>query len=75
MVFHPNGSSFDRNAPLPLKLHVVKHLCFKLTFFNRTGVFQQPVGQRTFAVIDVSNDRKVANMLAVERHAGNLSVR
>jgi hypothetical protein len=55
-VFHTNGSSFDGDTPLPLKLHVVEHLCLQLTFFNRASVLQQSVGQRTFAVIDVSNN-------------------
>jgi hypothetical protein len=55
-VFHPNCSSFDRNASLPLKFHVIEHLRLELTFLNGASVLQQSVGERTFAVIDVSND-------------------
>ena len=67
-VFHPHRPGLDRDSPLPLQLHVVEHLLFELTFFNGACAFQQPVCQRAFAVVDVGDDREVADVLTVNGH-------
>ena len=48
-----------------LQLHVVERLLAHFAFIERAGFFQQAIGQRAFAVVDVSNDREIANMFAV----------
>ena len=67
-VFHPHRPGLDRDPTLPLELHVVEHLLLELTLFHRAGRLQQPVGQRALAMVDVGDDRKIADVLAV--HGG-----
>ena len=68
LVLHPDSPSLDGDAPLPLQFHVVEHLRLQLPFIDCLGVLQQPVGQGALAVVDVGNDREVADVLAVEGH-------
>ena len=66
-IMHRHGAGFDGDSPLPLQVHVVEHLLAQFSLFDRAGLLQQPIGQRTLAVVDVGDDRKIANVLAV-RH-------
>ena len=68
VVAHANGAGLNRDAPLPLQLHVVEHLLFELPFFNRPGAFQQTISQRALAVVDMGDDREVANVGRVNGH-------
>ena len=62
-VFHLDSVALDGDASLFLKVHVVKHLSFHV--FRRYGVgkLEQTVCQSTFAVVDVCNDAKIADIL------------
>ena len=64
-IAHRDGASLDRDAPLALQVHVVEHLIAHLALAQRVGLFQQAVGQRALAVVDVRDDAVVADVLAV----------
>ena len=53
------------NAALALQIHRIQNLLFHLALGQRAGVFNQAVGQRAFAVVNMGNDRKIAYMLLV----------
>ena len=54
--------AFDGNAALALQIHIVQCLCLHIALADRVGVFQQAVGERTFPVVNVCNNAKVANI-------------
>jgi hypothetical protein len=62
-VVHRDGAGLDRDAALPLDRHVVEQLLLRFTLAHRAGDLHQPIGKRALAVIDVSDDRKIANEL------------
>src|SRR5690606_38302973 len=63
----------DRDAALPLEVHAVEHLRFHLTRLQGACVFEEAVGERRLAVIDVRNDRKIADEPLV--HSDDQSIR
>ena len=65
LVLHRDRVRFDRDPPLPLQRHVVEQLLLHLALGNGARQLQQPIGQRALAVVDVGDDREVANELGV----------
>jgi hypothetical protein len=60
-VVEPDGVGLDRDAALTFEVHVVKDLAFHLALGQRAGQLEQAVGESRFAVIDVRDDREIAN--------------
>jgi hypothetical protein len=54
-------SSFNRDAPFPLDVQVVKDLFFELALRDRSGLQQKLVSERALAMVNMGNDGKVAN--------------
>src|SRR5690348_4780342 len=52
----------DGDAALALDLHAIEHLVPHLARLEPAAKLDQAVGKRRFAVIDVSDDREVADM-------------
>ncbi len=52
----------DGDAALALEGHVVQHLRLHFTVGQAAADLDEPVGQRGLAVIDVRDDRKVADV-------------
>ena len=48
-----------------LQVHVVEQLLAELALGDGAGHFEQPIGQRALAVVDVGDDREIADVLAV----------
>jgi len=63
----------DRDTPLALEFIVVQNLLAHLTPIESARMLEQPVGQRALAMIYVSNDAEVADM--VEAHGDPERVR
>ena len=51
----------DGDAALALEIHRVEDLRFHLARLQRAGHLEEAVGQRRLAVIDVRDDREVAD--------------
>ena len=60
-VIQPDGVRFDGDAALALEVHIVEHLRLHLAAGDGAGQLKQAIGQRRFAVIDVRDDREIAN--------------
>ena len=60
----------DGDAALALQVHRVQHLFHHFARRKRAGRFQQPVRQRGLAVVDVRNDREIADEFAVHEGWG-----
>ena len=59
------GARLDRDPALTLEIHVIEQLLAKLALADRAGLQQQLVGKRALAVVDVRNDREIADELGV----------
>jgi len=55
----------DRDAPLTLELVVIQDLLPHLALVERLGTLEQPIGQRRLAMIDVSDDAKIADLVGL----------
>ena len=62
-VVHLDGVALDGDAALTLQIHVVQHLGLHVLARHRVGDFQQTVGQRALAVVDMRHDAEVAYCL------------
>ena len=58
---HAHGLRLDRDPALALEIHGVEHLVAHLALGHRAGDLQDAVGQRRLAVVDVRDDREVAD--------------
>ncbi len=60
----------DGDAAFPLQVHGIQHLGLHLARSQGSGQLQQAVGQRGFAVINMGNDRKIAQKCSVHGCSG-----
>ena len=63
------GLRLDRDAALALEVHRVEHLLFHLAVGQAAAALDDAVGQRRFAVIDVGDDREIADVVHETRRA------
>ena len=74
VVLKRHALGLDRNSPLALEIHRIQNLLGHLAIRQSTTPLYETIGKRRLAVIDVSNDRKIADMLhstdAVNRSRG-----
>ncbi len=72
LVAQPDRLRLDRDPPLTLDFHGVEHLLTHVSLGDRSGELQEAIGQRRLAVIDVGDDREVANArLGVHGNSGS----
>ncbi len=57
------GLAFDRDAPLPLYVHVVEDLIPELAVIHEVGVLDEPIGEGRFPVVDVGDNAEVSYLL------------
>jgi hypothetical protein len=60
---HLDSVALDGDTSLALQIHIVRGLILHLAFADGVRIFQQPVGERTLAVVNVSDNAKIANVL------------
>ncbi len=60
-----NTFCFDGDAALALEVHGVKHLFVHFALRERAGHFEETVGKRGLAVVDVRDDAEISNELRV----------
>ena len=70
LVGQPDGLRLDGDAALALQVHVVEDLVGHLAVGERAGGLDQAVGQGGFPVVDMRDDREVADV--VERGVGHV---
>jgi len=62
-VLQRGGLGLDRDAALALEIHGVEDLFRHLAFSQAAAALDETVGQGRLAVVDVRDDRKIADML------------
>ena len=60
----------DGDPALALEIHAVHELRLALAVGERVGGVQDPVGQRRLSVVDVGDDREIANQARRRGHWG-----
>ena len=61
-VLHLDGVALDGDALFAFEVHVIEHLRLHFALVQRVGLFQQPVGERRFAVVDMGYDAEIADV-------------
>jgi hypothetical protein len=67
-VVEAHGLRLDGDAALALDVHGIEDLLLHLPVRDVAAQLDEPVGQRRLAVVDVSDDREIADEAGV-RHA------
>ena len=62
---HANVLSLDRDSTLALQVHRVEVLGPHVSGLHSTGHLKDAVGQGGLAVVDVSNDREIADVCEI----------
>ena len=70
-VIQAHGVGLDGDAALALQVHGVEHLLHHFALRKRAGDLQQAVRQRGLAVVDVRNDREIADEFAIHEAWGS----
>ena len=70
-VHHADGVGFDGDAAFALEVHGVEDLRLHFARCQGPREFQQAVGQRGLAVVDVRDDREIADVLGVHGESDN----
>ena len=65
LVHHADGVGLDGDAALALEVHGVEDLGLHFTLGERAGELEQAVGEGGLAVVDVRDDREVADVFGV----------
>ena len=73
LIFHADGARLDGDAALALEVHVVEQLLLHLADGDRLALLQQAVGKGGLAVVDMRNNRKIANLLTIFHVESSLS--
>jgi hypothetical protein len=60
-VIEPHRARLDSDAAFALEIHGIKELCLEFAFADGTGTFEQAVGEGRLTVIDVGDNRKIAD--------------
>ena len=67
IIGHADGVGLDRDAALPLDVHRVQQLGLHVALLHRVGELEDAVRDGRLAVVDVRNDREVADMCGIGR--------
>ncbi len=62
---HAHGLCLDRDPPLALQLHRVEHLFSHVARGDGVRHLEDAIGERRLAVVDVRDDREVADLALV----------
>ena len=60
-VVEAHRARLDRDSALALEVHRVEELVLRLAHRERAGALEDSIGERGLAVIDMRDDRKIAN--------------
>ena len=65
LVAHRHRVRLDRDPPLALQVHGVQELVLFFALLDGAGAFEEAVGERGLAVIDVGDDAEIAGKLGI----------
>ncbi len=61
-VVQPDRFSFNGDAAVFFKVHVVENLSGHFALGERPSQFEQSIGKRGLAMVDMGDDRKISNV-------------
>src|SRR5437868_6866748 len=64
----PNRLRLDGDPALALEIHLVEELIFALALAQGAGGVEDAIGERGFSVIDVRDDREIADVARIGTH-------
>ncbi len=64
-IVEAHGVGLDGDAALALEIHGIEHLLHHFALRQGAGGLEQTIRQRRFAVVDVRNDREIADEFAI----------
>jgi len=67
-VLEPDGAGLDRDPLLAFEIHRVEDLARHEPRVDRVGQLEQAISQRRLAVVDVGDDREVAEAFLGDGH-------
>ncbi len=70
-VGHAYGVELDRDAALALEVERVEHLRLHLALLQHARGFDQPVGERRLAMVDVRDDAEITDVIELQRRSGS----
>jgi hypothetical protein len=70
LVHHADRVRLNGDAALPLEVHGVEYLGLHFARGQRPGEFEEAVGEGGLAVVDVRDDREVADVTWIHFVAG-----
>src|SRR5581483_11071271 len=73
-VAEAHGARLDCDTALALEIHRVEELLLELALAERTSAFQQAVGERRLAVVDMRDDGEVADQRGIGHWRGARAV-
>ena len=65
VVFHLDSVALDGDTLLAFEVHIIEHLSLHFALIERVSIFEQAVGQGTFAVVDMRDNTEVANIFHI----------
>ncbi len=60
-ILHRHRVRLNGDSPLPLQIHGVQQLILLIAIFDGASHFEQSIGQRRLAVIDMRNNAKITS--------------
>ena len=67
LVLQSRGLCLDGDSPLALDIHRVENLLLHLAVGKTAAKMNNAVSERRLAMIDMGNDRKIANMVLLHQ--------
>mgnify|MGYP007077464228 CR=1 FL=1 len=61
-IVKPDSLGFDGDSPFALNIHGIQNLLLHLAISERTSIMNQPISEGGFTMIDVSNNREIADL-------------
>ena len=68
LVYGTYSLGFDGNAPLPFQIHIIQHLFLHFPAGQKAGLFNDPVRQCRFSVINMGNNTDIPDFTLIYRH-------
>ena len=62
-IFHLDGMTLDRNASLPLKIHIIKNLILEVPLSYCICFFKETIGQSAFSMVDMCYDTEISDII------------
>lgn len=67
-VVNPDSLAFNGDATFAFDIHAIQELRLHVALRHRSGQFEDAIGQRGLAMIDVRDNGKIADIVRIGAH-------